>query len=571
MDKLIILGMLLVSIFYGRSSASVDCPSWTLSEFETEISRLEKQLEEWDVAYFQQGNSLIEDDIYDQLRYRLNHWVRCIAIPEKRVNNALSPTISLQNRLSHPVAHTGLKKLHGKGALSEWLAERKNLWVQPKVDGVAVTLTYVQGNLTQAISRGDGAVGQNWTDKVKYIPAIPHFISQAPPLLVLHGELFLKVTHHKQKEAGGINARALVAGAMMKKSPSALLSDIGIFIWAWPDGPAIMTEKLRELRRMGFSLTKEFSMPVTSASDIVAWRQRWFESPLPFVTDGIVIRQEQEPAGHHWQSQPGYWSIAWKYSPFQQVTQVKSVNFTIGRTGKVSAILSLEPIRLDDKWVKNVNVGSVERWRYWDVIPGDQITVSLAGQGIPRLDNVVWRVENRHVVNPPDSALFHSLSCFRRQPASCNEQFIARLSWLSSRSGLNMAGISTGVWQAFIDHGLMSNLVEWLEFTPDDIAAVPGIGAAKAKTIYQQFQVARERPFGEWLAALGFPKLAKKEDYPERWTDLLRRSNQEWLSLANIGKKRVKQIMAFAADSEVRQLVATLSHHQIKGFEFIER
>lgn len=129
---------------------------------------------------------------------------------------------------------------------------RKSLWVQPKVDGVAVTLVYQDGKLMQLLSRGNGLKGQNWTDKAPFITAIPQYIATAPPWLTLQGELFLQMGDHLQASSGGVNARAAVAGALMRKSPAALLPQLGIFIWAWPDGPSSMVEKGALLQAMGF-------------------------------------------------------------------------------------------------------------------------------------------------------------------------------------------------------------------------------------------------------------------------------------------------------------------------------
>lgn len=125
-------------------------------------------------------------------------------------------------------------------------------WVQPKVDGVAVTLVYRDGELAAAVSRGNGLKGENWLEKVRAIPSIPAVVKGAPATLILQGELFLMVNNHQQKLHGGINARARVAGALMKNRLSPVLQQIGLFVWAWPDGPQEMTQRLQQLAAMGF-------------------------------------------------------------------------------------------------------------------------------------------------------------------------------------------------------------------------------------------------------------------------------------------------------------------------------
>ncbi len=109
---------------------------------------------------------------------------------------------------------------------------------------------------------------------------------------------------------------------------------------------------------------------------------------LPFATDGIVVRSEDKPAGESWLPGEGNWVVAWKYSPVSQLAEVKNIQFSVGRTGKVSVVAGLEPVRLDDKQVRRVSLGSVERWQRLDIAQGDQVLISLAGQGIPRLDKL---------------------------------------------------------------------------------------------------------------------------------------------------------------------------------------
>lgn len=97
--------------------------------------------------------------------------------------------------------------------------------------------------------------------------------------------------------------------------------------------------------------------------------------------------------------------MAWKYQPVAQVAEVSSIQFAVGKSGKISVVASLAPVMLDDKKVQRVNIGSVSRWQEWDIAPGDQILISLAGQGIPRIDDVVWRSAERRKPTPPENAL----------------------------------------------------------------------------------------------------------------------------------------------------------------------
>ncbi|MFI0489437.1 MAG: NAD-dependent DNA ligase LigB [Yersinia sp. (in: enterobacteria)] len=562
-ENLKILSLIILGCMTWKAGAASGCPEWSSDRIALEINSLEKQLDKWDVAYHQQGNNLIADDVYDQLQAKLKLWQSCHLPSDKQKHKPIPG----KGQFLHPVAHTGLKKIKDETALARWMLGRKNLWIQPKVDGVAVTLVYVNGKLTQLISRGNGLKGQDWTDKAAFITAIPQFVAVAPPLLILQGELFLQMEDHQQAQSGGVNARASVAGALMRKSSSPLLPQLGIFIWAWPDGPKSMVKKGRILRIMGFPLTAEYSKPVTLSMDVIKWRQFWLQTPLPFVTDGIVIRQEAEPAGRYWQATPGSWSIAWKYPPQQQLTEVENIHFTIGRTGKISVVLQVSPIKIDDKWIRRVNVGSIARWKQRDITLGDQVTIALAGQGIPRLENVIWRATQRDSVSPPDWHQFHQWSCFRPLPQTCEAQFLSRLIWLSGPQGLNIKNVSGGLWQKLIQHGLVDDLVGWLSLTTEQIADIPGIGRGRAENIYQQFQQTRQKPFSYWLQALGFPIKGLNDT---QWQILLERSMAEWTSIAGIGQTRARQIKHFLHHPEVQIMSDFLAKQHIAGFQPIE-
>ncbi|CQJ59200.1 NAD-dependent DNA ligase LigB [Yersinia rohdei] len=554
-----ILALLIVGFITWEVRAKPVCPEWSEKRASDEINILVKQLNQLDVAYHQQGISLLDDDIYDQLQDKLHGWRECLGLPDK-ANNTLIPG---DGKLLHPVAHTGLKKLKDENALADWMSGREDLWVQPKVDGVAVTLVYQAGELIQLLSRGNGLKGLNWTDKAPFISAIPQHISMAPPWLTLQGELFLQMDGHQQVQSGGVNARASVAGALMRKTMSPLLANLGVFIWAWPDGPKNLVEKTTLLQEMGFPLAAKYSKPVTSSQDVTQWRDFWYQTPLPFVTDGVVIRQEEEPAGRYWRAASGNWSVAWKYPPLQKTTEIQDIHFTIGRTGKITVVLQVAPVKIDDKQIRRVNIGSLALWRRWNITVGDQVTITLAGQGIPRLENVVWRVSQRGYLIPPEKDKFHPLSCFRLLPLECEPQFLSRLAWLSGPKGLDMRNVGRGFWREIVRHGLINDMVGWLSLTAEQIATVPGIGRVRAEKIYQQFQNTRLKPFSQWLLALGFPLGGVVDSH---WHPLQQRSIAEWRLISGIGAVRAKQINHFLSHPEVQEMADFLSQQGIAGF-----
>lgn len=553
--------LIIVSVFVLMSTpAQAQCPTWSPQQMTQEIVTLKNQLEKWDIAYYQQGQSLVTDEVYDRLRNKLAGWQRCLGEP---VNS--QPLLPQQGTVVHPVAHTGLKKVADSQQLAKWMQGKTELWVQPKVDGVAVTLIYRHGKLVSAVSRGNGLTGQDWTEKASAIPAIPQAIPVSESQTILQGELFLKMTGHQQSTSGSQNARSIVAGAMMKRETSQTLKNTGVFIWEWPGGPELMTQRLTQLTEMGFPQTESFTHRVNSLPEIERWREEWHRSELPFVTDGIVVRQTQEPEGKYWKNRPAQWAVAWKYPPVQQITEVKGVDFSLGRTGKTAVVLNLEPVRLDDKWVRRVNIGSIDRLKQWDIVIGDQVLVGLAGQGIPRIERVVWRIAHRSPIDYPETASFNELSCFQWTSA-CHEQFLARLLWLGGMNGLQIKGVGEETWGALVNQGMLRSLVGWLALTPDTLRSVPGISSKKAEKIYAQLQMTREQSFTRWLSALGFPSAALGRIEGLHWDDLLKRSKADWMSQSGIGEKRAAQVMDFLHHPDVSAIVDYLAKEQVAAF-----
>lgn len=553
---------ILISILCWQSSAWAVCPAWSPARAQEEISRLQQQIKQWDDDYWKEGKSEVEDGVYDQLSARLTQWQRCFG---NETRDVMMPP--LNGAVIHPVAHTGVRKMADKIALSLWMRERSDLWVQPKVDGVAVTLVYRDGKLNKAISRGNGLKGEDWTQKVRLISAVPQTVSGPLANSTLQGEIFLKREGHIQQQMGGINARAKVAGLMMRQDDSDTLNSLGVFVWAWPDGPQLMTDRLKELATAGFTLTQTYTRAVKNADEVARVRNAWWKAKLPFVTDGVVVRAAKEPESRHWLPGQAEWLVAWKYQPVAQVAEVKAIQFAVGKSGKISVVASLAPVMLDDKKVQRVNIGSVRRWQEWDIAPGDQILVSLAGQGIPRIDDVVWRGAERTKPTPPENR-FNSLTCYFASDV-CQEQFISRLVWLGSKQVLGLDGIGEAGWRALHQTHRFEHIFSWLLLTPEQLQNTPGIAKSKSAQLWHQFNLARKQPFTRWVMAMGIPltRAALNASDERSWSQLLLSTEQFWQQLPGTGSGRARQVIEWKGNAQIKKLGSWLAAQQITGFE----
>ncbi|WP_063502921.1 NAD-dependent DNA ligase LigB [Escherichia coli] len=553
---------ILISILCWQSSVWAVCPAWSPARAQEEISRLQQQIKQWDDDYWKEGKSEVEDGVYDQLSARLTQWQRCFGSEPRDV---MMPP--LNGAVMHPVAHTGVRKMVDKNALSLWMRERSDLWVQPKVDGVAVTLVYRDGKLNKAISRGNDLKGEDWTQKVSLISAVPQTVSGPLANSTLQGEIFLQREGHIQQQMGGINARAKVAGLMMRQDDSDTLNSLGVFVWAWPDGPQLMTDRLKELATAGFTLTQRYTRAVKNADEVARVRNEWWKAKLPFVTDGVVVRGAKEPESRHWLPGQAEWLVAWKYQPVAQVAEVKAIQFAVGKSGKISVVASLAPVMLDDKKVQRVNIGSVRRWQEWDIAPGDQILVSLAGQGIPRIDDVVWRGAERTKPTPPENR-FNSLTCYFASDV-CQEQFISRLVWLGSKQVLGLDGIGEAGWRALHQTHRFEHIFSWLLLTPEQLQNTPGIAKSKSAQLWHQFNLARKQPFTRWVMAMGIPltRAALNASDERSWSQLLFSTEQFWQQLPGTGSGRARQVIEWKENAQIKKLGSWLAAQQITGFE----
>ncbi|MCP2074991.1 UNVERIFIED_ORG: DNA ligase (NAD+) [Pseudomonas lini] len=535
------------------------CPDWPTERAQAEIIALQQQIDAWDDTYHRLGRSLVADELYDQSRLQLGQWRSCFGLDAPG-----NPLRSAGGKVPHPVLHTGLDKLKDADAVKAWLHGRADVWAQPKVDGVAVTLIYREGRLHQAISRGDGVQGQDWTWAVHKISSIPQRLRQPLDLLV-QGELYWRLNAHVQAANGSLNARATVAGLMARTNLTAQEgTDIGLFVWDWPEGPDTLPERMAALSELGFADTLDYNQPVQTLTEAQHWRDHWYRTPLPFASDGIVLRQSRRPPADRWQARAPFWSMAWKYPYAQVLAEVRKVRFNVGRTGRITPVLELEPVMLDDRRIRRVSVSSLKRWEEMDIRPGDRVAISLAGLTIPRLDSVVLRSVERRDLNAPTAADYHFLSCWQPTPG-CESQFLARLNWLSGKHGLALPHIGPGTWEKLLAAGQLDGLLDWLTLDAAELANIAGFGERSSARLLASLHSARQRPFEQWLKALGLPPVGQAR-LEGPWQKLAERNTEQWQAEAGIGPGRAEQLSAFFRDPQVLALSEVLRTAGVDGF-----
>lgn len=556
MKKLPLLFLLLANVIWAN------CPDFSNYQAEQALTSLADQIQVWDKIYRQQGHSPIPDEVYDQLIERHQQWQNCFpAIQTQSINQVFSSN----KKIRHPIAHTGVKKRQSEIDINRWFTDKTDLWLQPKIDGVAVTLIYESGILVSAISRGDGHYGENWLDKVKLIKSIPQKIVTSRQQVVLQGELFWRVDGHIQQQQGSNNYRSKVAGALQqKKADLDKLDRIAFWIWEWPNGPLTMAERLDELKQLGFNYGVDDTKAVFSFEEAKIMRQKLFNSPLDYPTDGVIIRQGNRPAGLYWQVKEPYWIIAWKYPIQEQLTTVTDVTYSVGRTGKISVIVHIEPTMIDGRKVRRIYIGSAAELMKQDIAIGDTITFTLSGQSIPSFKAVVLREKGRKLPYLPNDSEFSAISCFIYSER-CKPQFLSRLAWLSGKQGFDFKGMSQSSWLKLIKANKLTSLVSWLDLQLDDLLDVTNIRLPQAKAIFKQFELAKHASFRQWLNALGITALPLSfKQY--RWQDLQLWSVNDWQTHLAISPQKATLYYRFTHCEQLGELLETLIRHHIDGF-----
>lgn len=541
--------------------------TWTLacpqaSNPIVEIAAMRAQLAAWNDQYHRLGRSPIPDELFDQAKARLEALEACHPQAQARPVDDLA---SSRGTTPHPVAHTGVNKLLNDQEVQNWLRGREDVWAQPKVDGVAVTVVYEAGKLIRVLSRGDGSQGHDWTAPSRGIKAIPATLPESVDL-TLQGELFLKLAGHVQARLGGVNARSQVAGLMNRRHLSeADASTIGFFPWDWPHGEATLIERNRRLAELGFDLPERYSQPVDGFATALGWRAKWYETPLPFATDGIILRDSRRPPAERWKPEAPYWIAAWKYPYRSVLAQVRGVDFKVGRTGRITPVVLVHAVQLDDRTIRKVSAGSLKQLAAREIRLGDQVEIQLAGLTIPRLGQTIVRSGNSMPLPLPSPASFNELSCWRPTP-ECEAQFLSRLQGLTSRGALRLPEVGPGTWQKLVEAKVINNLVAWLSLDENTLKSVAGIGEIKAATLHASFQSVQNAGFETWLSAIGLPPAGDTPLSPG-WSRLARKTALDWEESAGVGPIRAARLYDFFQHPEVIEIAAELSRRGINGFD----
>ncbi len=401
-----------------------------------------------------------------------------------------------------------------------------------KIDGLAVSLTYEDGTLVKAATRGDGTIGEDITANVRTIESVPlRLFGDKPGIVEVRGEIYLPISAFEALNAAQLesgqkvfaNPRNAAAGSVRQKDPTVTASrDLAIWVYQLgfiEGGPTFVRhwETMEYLAALGFRVN-----PASSAvSDLTAVEQyvAAFEDDrhrLDYQTDGVVIKVDDlgDQAELGFTAKAPRWAIAYKFPPEEQITTLKSIEVGVGRTGRVTPYAVLEPVFVGGVTVTNATLHNEDEVHRKDVRIGDQVIVRRAGEVIPEIVGPVvsLRTGNETVWNMPDDCPFCGNPIVLPEGEKvarctggleCPSRLREWLAHFAGRSAMDIDGMGYKTIDLLIEEGLIADPADIFFLQPDALLGREGWGELSVSKLMAGIDAARDRPPARLLIGLG--------------------------------------------------------------------
>jgi DNA ligase (NAD+) len=502
--------------------------------------------------YHELDEPVISDADYDALVRELRTIeeqppeLRTADSPTQRVGSApsalftpvehLVPMMSLDNAFS-------FEELQAWGKRMERMLEGDAAGVvfccELKIDGVAMSLLYENGQYVRAATRGDGRVGEDVTANVATIDAIPEHLGgpakkKPPAQLEVRGEVYMPLAEFErlnkvQAEGSGrmfANPRNAGAGSLRQKDP-AVTASRRLSFWSYQLGansgaPAFSrhSESLDYLRKLGFPVNPAIEL-CTGLGEVYDYCGRWLEArhSLDYEIDGVVIKVDdlrlQRELGAT--SKAPRWAIAFKFPPEERNTLLESIMVSIGRTGKATPFAQLEPVFVGGSTVGLATLHNEDQVRAKDVRPGDTVIVRKAGDVIPEVRGPVLALRPEGLPEwtfPKECPVCHG-PLVRLEGESdtyctnvdCPAQRLARIAHFASRGAMDIEGLGERTVQLFIDEGLLTTIADIYFIDFDRVRTFEGFGETSVRNLQSAIEASKQRPLANLLTGLNIRHL----------------------------------------------------------------
>lgn len=477
------------------------------------------------------------------------------------------------------------------------LNEDFEICCEMKFDGTSISLTYENGKLVRAVTRGDGVKGDDVTNNVKTIRTIPLVLKgdNYPKEFEIRGEILMPwevfEKLNKEREAREeplfANPRNAASGTLKLQNSSVVASrklDAYLYYLLGDNLPCDgHYENLQEARKWGFKIS-DTTRKVKTLQEVFDFIKYWDteRKNLPVATDGIVLKvnsiRQQKNLGYTAKSPR--WAIAYKFQAEKALTKLQKVTYQVGRTGAITPVANLDPVQLSGTIVKRASLHNADIIESLDLHEGDMVYVEKGGEIIPKITGV--DIASRTPDSMPVKFITHCPECgepltrFDDEAAhyctnedSCPPQIKGKIEHFISRKAMNIEGLGPETVDLFYQEGMIGNAADLYNLREQDIARLERFGEKSAQNIMAGLEASRQVSFERVLFALGIrfvgETVAKKLARSIKNIDtLMSATKEELMAIDEIGEKIAESIIHFFSSEKNRELVTRLKAAGLK-------
>ena len=558
------------------------------------IEELRRQLEFHNHKYYVENAPEISDFDFDRMMRELQELEA--AHPEFATVKHRYPMLSLSNTYSLDELHEFLERIERECGPAEYVCELK-------FDGTAISLTYENGRLLRAVTRGDGVQGDDVTANIRTVRSVPLRLrgSDWPAFFEIRGEVLMPYASfdkiNAEREAAGeplfANPRNAAAGTL-KQQQSAVVARRGLDCTLYQlsgDGLPFEThwQSLQKAREWGFKVS-DCGRICRSAAEVDAFIAHWDEArrKLPFPTDGVVIKvnsfAERRKIG--FTAKAPKWAVAYKFKAEQALTRLVSVDFQVGRTGAVTPVANLEPVQLAGTTVRRATLHNAEQMALLDIRPGDMVYVEKGGEIIPKITGV--ELAGRSADSRPFKYIDTCPECgtplvryegeakhYCPNQSGCRPQIIGRIIHFIRRKALDIDGLGEETVELLYENGLVHDISDLYDLRAEQLAPLPRLGEKSAENIVRSVRASLQVPFQRVLFGLGIRFVGETTakylaDHFRSLDAVMHASREELVEADEVGGKIADAILDYFADSENLRIIGRLRDAGLQ-FEAEER